>query len=102
MDLTKMTITKAIDDLKTKKYSSVELTKAYLERIHKLDAKLNAFITVIDQEAIAQAEKADVEREKGSATPLLGIPIALKDLFVTKGVKTTAASKVLENYIGQY
>ncbi len=82
--------------------SSVELTKACLEQIKKHNGEINAFITVDAQGALEQAEKADKERAAGSTAPLLGIPIALKDIFLTKGLKTTAASKVLENYIPQY
>ncbi len=102
MDLQQLTITEAKKKLAAKEVSSVELTKAHLERIEKLDANLNAFITVTKDEALKAAQKADNLLSSGQDLPLLGIPVALKDLFVTKGIKTTAGSKVLENYIGQY
>lgn len=102
MDLTNLTIKNAREALTTKAYSSVELTKAYLEETEKKDEKLNAFITVTEKEAIELAEAADKRIANGESTPLLGIPMALKDIYVTKGVRTTAASKVLDNYIGQY
>ncbi len=102
MNLQNLTITQAIKDLREKKYSSVELTTAYLERIKQHNAKLNAFITVSETEALEMAKKADEKIKKGEKLPLLGIPIGIKDLFVTKGIRTTAASKVLEDYIPQY
>ncbi|MDO8658676.1 MAG: Asp-tRNA(Asn)/Glu-tRNA(Gln) amidotransferase subunit GatA [Candidatus Levybacteria bacterium] len=105
MKLNELTIKEAREGLIDKKFSSAELTKAYLERIKKLDPKLNSFITVCEKEATESAEKADILASQGDnleAKPLLGIPIALKDLYLTKGIKTTASSKVLEDYIPQY
>lgn len=97
-----LTIKEALDKLSKKEISSVELTKACLEQIKKYNSEINAFITVDEKGALEQAEKADAKRKNGSSAPLLGIPMAVKDLFSTKGLKTTAASKVLENYISQY
>lgn len=102
MDLTKLTITQAKKDLKDKQYSSVELTKAYLERIKKLEPTLNAFVTVTEDEALKNATEADQKMAKGSDLPLLGIPLSVKDNFSTAGIKTTASSKVLENYLPPY
>lgn len=102
MDVTTLTITQAKKDLKEKKYSSVELTQAYLDRIKQIDKKINAFITVTDSVAISMAKTADVKLSQGSDLPLLGVPIGLKDAFLTKDIRTTAGSKVLENYIPQY
>jgi len=102
MDLNLLTITNALEKLEKKEFSSVELTKAYLERIEKLDPKLNAFITVTKDVALKQAEAADKKRIEGKNLPLLGIPVGLKDLYLTQDIRTTAGSKVLENYIGQY
>ena len=99
MKLNELTIKEAKKGLKAKKFSSVELTKACLEQIKKYNKDLNAFIAVTEKEALEQAKKADELISNDQDLPLLGIPIALKDLFSTKGVKTTAASKVLENYI---
>ena len=102
MELNELTIKEAKEGLKAKKFSSVELTKSCLEQIKNYNKDLNAFITVIEKEALEQAKKADELISNDQDLPLLGIPIALKDLFSTKGVKTTAASKVLENYIPPY
>ena len=108
MKLNELTIKEAKEGLKSKKFSSVELTKACLGQIRKHNKDLNAFITVIEKEALDQAKAADDLASQGEtlrsweAKPLLGIPIALKDLFSTKGVKTTAASKVLKDYVPQY
>lgn len=105
INLNQLTITEALRGLREKKFSSVELTKACLEQIAKHDSKINAFITVDEKGALEQAKRADDLASKALSLqgyPLLGIPIALKDIFLTKGLKTTAASKVLENYIPQY
>lgn len=107
MNLNQLTIKEAGEGLKQKKFSSVELTKSCLEQIKQLNPKLNAFITVCEKESLEQAKKADsLLASQGDAlernTLLLGIPIALKDLFSTKGIKTTAGSKVLENYVPSY
>jgi aspartyl-tRNA(Asn)/glutamyl-tRNA(Gln) amidotransferase subunit A len=99
MDIKPLTITQAKKDLKAKKYSSVELTKTYLERIKKVDTKIKAFITVTEKEALKNAEDADKKIAKGDNLPLLGIPLSIKDNFSTNGIRTTASSKVLDNYI---
>ncbi len=101
MNLNQLTIKEALEGLKDKKFTSVEITQACLDQIEKLNPDLNIFLTISEQ-AIENARKADSERANGSTLPLLGIPIALKDIFMTKGMKTTAASKVLENYVAQY
>ncbi len=102
MNLNQLTITEAKKKLEKKEVSSVELVQACLDEIKKQNSNLNAFITVSEKEALADAKKADEARKKDNPSALLGIPIALKDNFVTKGIKTTAASKVLENYIPRY
>lgn len=98
MKLNELSIKEAKDGLKRKDFSSVELTKACLEQIDK-NKDLNAFITVTEKEALEQARKADELIKNNQDLPLLGIPIALKDLFSTKGIKTTAGSNVLKDYI---
>ncbi len=87
--------------LDSKKVSSVELTKYFLARIKKSD--LNAFITVCEDEALAEAKKADDFIVSPGENPFLcGIPYAAKDMFCTKGIRTTAASKILDQYIPPY
>ncbi len=101
-----LTITEALDALKKKQLSSVELTRACLDAIKEKNKTLNAFITVCEQTAFDAAKKADKLLQQGVSLSqgysLLGIPIALKDIYMTDGVRTTAGSKVLENYIPQY
>src|SRR3989344_3851154 len=99
--LSQLTIKEAQEGLKEKKFSSVELTGACLNQIEKHNPDINAFLT-INEQALDQAKEADEERENASNLPLLGIPIALKDMYLTKGLRTTAASHVLENYIPKY
>lgn len=102
MDLHKLTIAELRKKLDAKEISSVELTKSSLERVKKLDEKLNAFLTITEAVALNQAQKADERIAAGETTPLLGIPYSLKDMYLTRDIRTTAASKVLENYIPQY
>lgn len=97
-----LTIKEAREKLDKKKLSAVELTRQYLAEIERKNDILNAFLTISKTEALKQAKKADKRIAQGESTPLLGIPIALKDMYVTKGIRTTAGSKVLENYIPQY
>ena len=82
--------------------SSVELTQAYLHRIKQHNATLNAFITVCEETALQQARAADTARAAGNTSPLLGIPLAHKDIFCTQGIKTTCGSKMLHNFIAPY
>jgi len=108
MELNQLTIKQAQEGLRNKKFSSVELTRACLDQIKKTDKKINAFITVCEKEALESSKKADklfnnlTIEQLSNDLPLLGIPIALKDLFSTKDIKTTAASKVLKNYVPVY
>ena len=102
MKLNSLNIKQAKEGLKKKDFSSVELTKACLDQIKKLEGKLNAFVTVTEKQALEQASAADKLISSGQDLPLLGIPIAIKDNFSTIGVKTTASSKVLEDYIPPY
>jgi aspartyl-tRNA(Asn)/glutamyl-tRNA(Gln) amidotransferase subunit A len=102
MKLNNLTIKQAREGLKTKQFTAVELVTAYLSEIKTKNENLNALLTVCENEALEQAKKADELIQAGQDLPLLGIPIAVKDIFSTKGVKTTAASKVLEKYVPQY
>lgn len=95
-----MTILEAAAALRARKISSVELTAALLDGISRLNPTLNAFITVMEESARAAARQADEELARGiDRGPLHGIPIAVKDVFSTKGVRTTCGSKVFANHI---
>ena len=88
--------------LESGKISSVELTKSYLDRIDRENTDLNAFITVTEELALSQAEAADKSRSEGTAGAFTGIPIAHKDLFCTKGIRTSCGSKMLDNFAAPY
>ena len=96
------TLTELAAGLAAGEYSSVELTRATLERIHRLDGQLNSFITVTDEIALAQAAAADRRRSAGETGPLLGIPFAHKDIFCTQGVRTSCGSRMLDPFIAPY
>ena len=85
--------------LQKKQFSALELTHAYLKRIHEHNPRLNAYISVNDEEALQQAQAADERIAKGDDTPVLGLPMAIKDVLSTKGLRTTAGSRMLENYV---
>src|SRR5687768_2134742 len=82
--------------------SSVELTRAYLDRIERLNGTLNAFITVDAERSLAQARAADERIARGGAAPLTGIPIAHKDLFCARGWRTTCGSRMLADFVAPY
>lgn len=88
--------------LKNKEYSSVELTRYFLDRIKKHDSLLNSFISVNEDQALQQAQQADIKLAEGTASCLTGIPIAHKDIFCTKALTTTAGSRTLENFVPPY
>ena len=98
-ELNCLTISDAAEGLRRREFSALELTRACLARIGAVDRKLNAFITVTEEEAIAQAEAADRRLKAGGAAPLCGIPLGIKDIYCTAGVRTTCASKILENFV---
>ena len=101
-DLHRCTIEQAAELLAKKQISSVELTRASLERIRDTDAQISSFITVTEDVAIAQAKAADERRGRGETGALLGIPVGIKDIILTKGIRTTAGSKILHNFIAPY
>ncbi len=102
MDLNNITIKKALEALRRKEFSSVELTKAILDNIEKTDGDIGAYLAVLGDSAIKQAAVADEKIANSQFTDLLGIPIAIKDNILIKGEKSTSASKMLENYIASY
>jgi aspartyl-tRNA(Asn)/glutamyl-tRNA(Gln) amidotransferase subunit A len=96
------TIAELADGLRRAEYSSEELTRAYLERIARLDPKLNSFITVIGDQALDAARAADARLRAGDGSPLTGIPIAHKDIFCTKGIRTSCGSRMLDTFTAPY
>jgi aspartyl-tRNA(Asn)/glutamyl-tRNA(Gln) amidotransferase subunit A len=97
-----MTLAEIARGLAEKKFSSEELTRNLLARVAQLDPQLNSFITVTEDLAITQAQAADARRAAGETGPLLGAPLAHKDLFCTKGIRTSCASRMLDNFKAPY
>jgi aspartyl-tRNA(Asn)/glutamyl-tRNA(Gln) amidotransferase subunit A len=95
-------ITELAAGLRAKRYSCVELTRALLDRIARLNPVLNAFITVDPERALADAEAADATIAAGQARPLTGIPIAHKDILATEGMRTTCGSRMLADYASPF
>lgn len=96
----KLTIAQAHAKLKNKEITALELTQAILKRVKEVEPKVDAYITLVEKDALAQAE--DIDKKGDFSHPLTGIPVALKDVYCTEGLKTTAASKILENYVPPY
>ncbi len=96
------TIAELSKSLGAGEFSSEELTRAFLARIERFDPQLNSFITVTAEQALAAARAADERRKKGDAGPLTGVPIAQKDIFCTKGVKTSCGSRMLDSFVAPY
>jgi aspartyl-tRNA(Asn)/glutamyl-tRNA(Gln) amidotransferase subunit A len=101
-DLTKLTLTEARDGLKAKTFKSTELTDAFLKAIEAGNPALNAYVLVTAEHARAQAKDSDARRAKGKAGALEGLPLGNKDLFATKGIRTTACSKILGDFTPPY
>jgi len=102
MSLYSQTLTELAVGLENGEFSSVELTQALLDRIAVHNDKLNAFITVTAEQALATAARADAARSAGNAGVLNGLPILHKDIFCTRGVKTSCGSKMLDNFVSPY
>lgn len=98
--ITPLTIKETQEGLKSKKFSAVELVDAYLAQIEKYNKEYNVFLTVTEEIAYKKAKELD--RDGSYATPLAGVVTSFKDIFLTKGVRTTAASKILDSYVPQY
>ena len=97
-----LTIKQALEKLKSREISATELTRAYLARIEKYGKQLNCYITNTPERALEDAAKSDERYANGNTLALDGMPIAMKDLFATRGIRTTAASHMLENFVPQY
>ncbi|MDL2122170.1 MAG: Asp-tRNA(Asn)/Glu-tRNA(Gln) amidotransferase subunit GatA [Deltaproteobacteria bacterium] len=102
MNLYELTIHEAHNLLKSREISSQELTKSVLDRVESVEPRVGAYITVAGETAMAQAELADKAIAGGNITHLTGIPLAIKDLICTKDLRTTCASKILENFVPPY
>ena len=100
MDITNLTVHELQEKLKNKELTIVEITKAYVDRIKQKENEVQAFVTTLEEEAMERAKEI---QEKGEAKePFAGIPIGIKDNICTKGIKTTCASKMLENFVSPY
>jgi len=102
MTLTDLTLTAAAASLRAGEFTAVELTQAHLDRIKAHDADIHAYLTVTEDEALTMAQAADRRCAEGDTAPLLGIPLAIKDILCTDGVQTTAGSKILKGFIPVY
>ena len=101
-DLTRLTLTQARDGLAKKSFSAVELTEAFLDAIVRSNQELNAYVLPTPERARDQAEQSDKRIAAGEARPLEGLPIGNKDLFCTQGIRTTACSKILDDFTPTY
>src|SRR6185312_1682836 len=100
--LTDLTISEAREGLRAGKFSAVDLTMAHLHAIEALNPRLNAYVTVNHSQALDQARAADAALGVGQGRALTGIPLAIKDLFCTQGVRTTAGSEILRPFVPPY
>ncbi|GLQ57522.1 Asp-tRNA(Asn)/Glu-tRNA(Gln) amidotransferase subunit GatA [Devosia nitrariae] len=101
-ELTKLTLAEARKGLKAKDFTSVELTRGYIEAIETANPSLNAYVAVTPEHALEMAKSSDMKLGAGQAGPLEGVPLGIKDLFATKGVHTQAASHILDGFKPEY
>jgi len=97
-----LTIAELVAGLRRRDFTSQELTRHFLARIERLDPRLNSFITVTAERALADAAAADATLARGEGGPLTGVPIAHKDIFCTKGVRTSCGSRMLDSFVAPY
>src|SRR5947207_8848738 len=101
-DLTKLTLANAREGLRAKQFSATELAQAFLAAIEAGNRPLNAYVLATPERALAQAKLSDARLAKGDARPLEGLPLGIKDLYCTKGVRTTASSNILAEFTPTY
>ena len=103
MKITRMTLLTLSDAMQRGDLTSREVTQAYLDRIHQVEGKVQAYISLNEEEALRQADECDKKRQQGEkVSPLCGIPVAVKDNICVKGGKTTCASKMLADFVSPY
>ncbi len=103
MNIAELTVHELQEKIKSKEITIKEITKAYVDRINEKEKDVQAFLTTLTDEAVKQAEEIQNKKETGEITgDLAGIPIGIKDNICIKGVKTTCASKMLENFVAPY
>ena len=101
-ELWRLSVREARQRLDRKDISAVELTRSCLERVSQVEDRVKAFVTLTEDVALAQAQEADQRIASGAAQPLTGVPMQLKDLLSTRGIRTTCASRMLEDYVPAY
>jgi aspartyl-tRNA(Asn)/glutamyl-tRNA(Gln) amidotransferase subunit A len=102
MELYQMTAHRLGELLHRKEITSREITRSVFDRIEKVEGRIHAYITLLPDLALKQADEADARIQKGEAGPLTGIPVALKDLICTAGIRTTCGSHILDNFVPTY